>query len=507
MIGRATLALTLALTGCTADVGEGDDLTDSEFVSPIAPQILANGMRQDDILGNGIVAKPDALRALIENPLRDETFDPGTGPVELTSIPATLENRVYLRHLIECALDGDTYVKFGGIKYQGAMGLAPKWNNDKPTAEERELVSGCMLAFINIHALSVLLSVRAQNIFDEPLLIDGPVRAYAYQRDQDATPLPSFFRNCNPWEIGATRNCGWPEADAYVGTCDPGVVHVGAGAKVSDCFHPLGASSGNTVMRVCSGPRACDFGSAEHLASADNTCGFNPAVKFDCPASGEFSVMMGSFSQLLPYRAKPRTKGTNVAFRAEVNDIYEAEEGAFYGDILDPEKLNPNIVVIPGEGGRNRPTLRIAKGDGKHTGLGDNEIYLYEDAWACHHPDWTDGQAYMLHRNCAIMTVQDQGGSTVQANLCVARPLGECSKQGVVGDDPGARCQIYDSHGVLGDFDYDDCADGNGAMRKYPVTTFLDEPCDLVGDPRDPNGNDPTGKPPTDGNKRLCERK
>jgi hypothetical protein len=383
------------------------------------------------------------------------------------------------------------------------MALAPKWNNDKPTQEERELVSGCMLAFVNIHAESVLLSVRAQNIFDEPLLIDGPVRAYAYKRDQVATPLPSFFRGCNLWEIGATRNCGWPEADAFVGTCEPThEVRVGAGANVGDCFNPLGGGSGNPVMRVCAGPRGCDFGSAEHIASNDNTCGLNPAVKFTCPGSGEFSVMTASFSPVIPYKAKPRAQGMGVSFRATVDDIYEKnEEGAFYGDILDFKKLNPNIVVIPGQGDRKPPVLRIRKANGEHTGLGAPQIYLYEDAWACHHPDWTEGDAYMTHRNCAIMTVQDEGGSAVQANLCVAKPLGECSKQGVVADDPAARCQIYDSHGILGDFDYDDCADERGAIRKYPVTTFLDEPCDLVGLKRDPNGK------PTDGNKRLCERK
>lgn len=503
MTGRAALALTLALTGCMADGGGEADLTDNGFVSPIAPHILANGMRQDEILANSFVATPDALRALIQYPLRSETFEPATGPVELTSIPASKENQVFIRHLVECALDGNTYLKFHGFKYQGAMGLAPKWNSDKPSPEERELVSGCMLAFVNIWAESVLLSIRAKNIFDEPLLIDGPVRAYAYQRDQVATPLPSIFRSCLAFEVGATRNCGWPEADAFVGTCDKGTtVHVGAGAKVGDCGNPLGGGSGNPVMRVCSGPRACDFGSPEHIASSDNVCGLNPAVKFTCPASGEFSVMTASFSPLVPYKAKPRAQGPGVSYRATVDDIYgKNEEGAFYGDILDPDKLNPNIRIIPGEGDRKRPVLRIKKGDGKHTGLGDDLIFLYEHAWACHHPDWTQGDAYMHHRNCAIMSVQDEFGSPVQAKLCVARPLGECSKQGVLADDPGARCTVYDSGPVVGDFDYDDCHDDAGVMHKYPVTTFLDEACDLVGTPKDPSGK------PTDGKNKLCERK
>lgn len=484
MTGRAALAL--ALTGCMADVGEREELTDTDFVSPVNPYIVANGMQQEDILANSLVAQTVTLKALIENPLRDETFVPGTGPNELAFLPATLENQIFLRHLVECALDGRDYVKFGGFRYQGAMGLAPEWHDDKPTQEELELVSGCMLTFVNLHGESVLVNARGLTIDDVALSIDGPVRAYAYKPDPVATPLPSFFATCSPLESGAARNCGWVEFDAYVGTCSPGaVVNVGAGARVGDCTHPLGSSSGDTVLRACSGLRACDFGSSTHLTSSDNTCGVKPAVRFFCPSSGEFSVMVASSLPLMPYRAIVKAKGAGVRFPAKVNDLYEKnKEGAFFGNVLNPEKLNPNFVILPGENDRG-PIIQIGKGNRDHTGLGDPEIYLYEDAWACHDPNWTQGDAYMHERNCAIATVQPIGGGPPeQANLCVARPLGECSQIGNELDDPAARCQIYDSHVELGDFDYDDCADDTGAIRRYPITSYLDEPCDLMGEQR-----------------------
>ena len=507
MTGRAALALTLALTGCMANVGEGDDLTDTGFVSPIAPHILANGMRQNDVLANSVVAKVETLKALIDNPLRTETFEPGTGPAELTSLPPSLQNQVFIRHLVECALDAKDHVKFHGFQYQGAMGLAPKWFTNKPKEEELELVSGCMLAFVNIDGQHVHLNPRGETIDGRPLSIDGFVRAYAYLPDDVATPLPSFFDTCSPFEIGSNRDCEWVEADAFVGTCSPGsTVDVGAGAKVGDCGHPIGASSGDAVMRACSGLVACDRTSANHLASANNTCGSKPAVKFICPSSGKFNVMMAAAIPGALYKAKPKAKGGGSAFPLFVEELFKLKEGAFYGNIFNPEKLNPNVTIIPAEGDRKQPILRIRKGDEKHSGLGHPVVVLYEDAAVCHDPDWTEGDAYMHARNCAIATVQDESGALAQANLCVALPLGECSKSGVLADDPAARCQVFDGYVELGDFDYDDCLDQVGNVRRFPITSYLDDPCSVVGGPSDPNGKDPTGKP-TDGKKDLCGRK
>jgi hypothetical protein len=192
--------------------------------------------------------------------------------------------------------------------------------------------------------------------------------------------------------------------------------------------------------------------------------------------------MLAGYSQHQRFSGTVEADGAGAVFPAGVDDVFEKNnEGTFFGNILDPASLNPNLVILPAENDRG-VIIQVAKGTKDHTGLGDNEIYLYEDAWACHDPRWTQGDAYLHHRNCAIANVQPEGGgSTVQANLCVSRPLGECNKLEEDFDSPNSLCQIYDSHAVLGDFDRSDCLDGRGNLRRFAITTYLDEPCDLIG--------------------------
>jgi hypothetical protein len=476
----AALALTLALAGCLADIGDGEELTDTDFTSPLNPYIVGNGMQKKHIIANGIMTSEPVLTALITNPLHSDTFDPALGPPELSGLPSIQENHVFIRHLVECALDPTMYVRFRTRKYQGAVGLAPAWFKDKPTPDDLEAVSGCMIALNNKLGKSILTSVRGQTVPGASLSIDGLVRSYAYAATVTATPLASFFASCGLFDVGMTRNCGWTESNAFVGRCTPGAtVEVGAGARVGDCGHPLGGASGDTVLRVCTGQRACDFFGAGYYTAADNTCGVNPAVNFVCPSSGVFNVMLSGVTQGTPFSGEVgAASAAPVSFPTKIDEVMPVLEGAFYGNLFDFANINPN-VTIRFEDGQKAPTIVVGKGDDRHTGLGDDHIYLYEDAWACHDPSFSAGDAYLHARLCAVTQVQpDGGGSLVAANLCVARPLGQCNDQPV--DDPDYLCQIYDQGPEIGDVDHDDCVDGNSNVRRWPMTVFLDNPCALL---------------------------
>jgi len=57
----------------------------------------------------------------------------------------------------------------------------------------------------------------------------------------------------------------------------------------------------------------------------------------------------------------------------------------------------------------------------------------------------------------------------------MAEPLGECH---LAPNVPNV-CQVYDQAPV-GDIDHDECIDGFGNKRKWPMTVFLHDPCDML---------------------------
>jgi hypothetical protein len=476
----AALALALALAGCFAEVGDGEDLTETDFVTPVSPYIVGNGMQKKHIIANGIMTSEAALTALTTNPLHSDTFDPALGPPELSGLPSIQENHVFIRHLVECALETTMDVRFGTRTYQGAVGLAPNWFKDKPTTDDLEAVSGCMIALNNKLGKSVLTSTRGMTVPGSALSIDGEVRSYAYGENVTATPLASFFTSCGPLNVGVTRNCGWTESNAYVGRCTPGaVVQVGAGARVGNCANPLGTASGDTVLRVCIGQRGCNHLGVGYYTSADNTCGVNPAVNFVCPSTGVFNVMLSGVTQATAFSGQVGAdSAAPITFPAKIEEVMPVLEGSFYGNLFDFANVNPNVTIRLRDG-EKAPTIVVGKADERHTGLGDDEIILYEDAWACQDPSFTAGDAYMHSRLCAITQVEpDGGGLPVPANLCIARPMGQCNDLPV--DDPSYICQVYDQGPEIGDADHGECLDGNGNVRRWPLTVFLDNPCALL---------------------------
>jgi uncharacterized protein YjbI with pentapeptide repeats len=103
-------------------------------------------------------------------------------------------------------------------------------------------------------------------------------------------PLSGHTQSLNACAVqssGAGRSCGF--LSMGVGSCTPGqAVAVGGGG----CG--LGASQGDTVMRVCSGTAPCEANSRSLLDSDEGACfSTSPRVSFTCPSSGFYNVLAG----------------------------------------------------------------------------------------------------------------------------------------------------------------------------------------------------------------------
>lgn len=483
----AVLACTTLLTACVTEVTP-DDEDEGSLPFTTKPDVIGNGIRGPDVIGNGLMFIPGALNALISNPLATETFDPSTGPAELVGI-CDEATRKYMRYLVETALEWGQEVKYCGERYFGMMGMHPSWNKDKPTVEGLEATTAGLVARINPLGLPVMLSPRGLRPEKDELGTSGPVPADIFDSTAARNPIASFHKHCTPLQVGATRNCGWNKDDAFVGTCTPfKQVQAGAGAVPGCVGPPLGSAVLDTVMRICTSTFGCNHGGTGWIKSVDNTCGLNPAATFTCPASGVFTIMFSGVTEGLLYSGAVGTKSAfPVAFPDKVFNLFGLLEGSFWGNIYDESKLNPNIKV-ESQGGDKGVKIFVDKATEEHTGIGSKQVYFFEDCWACNDPAFTSGIAAQHARLCTDLFVEGPSGPELVEG-CVCQPLGDCNV--VAADDASNLCPIYDTAPMLGDTDHDDCLDGFGNNRRWPVTTFLHDECDLL--PRE--------------DWQLCERK
>jgi hypothetical protein len=113
------------------------------------------------------------------------------------------------------------------------------------------------------------------------------------------------------------------------------------------------------------------------------------------------------------------------------------QEGAFFGDIFDSASLNLSI----GNGPR------------------------YKSMFACTAPGWSEAVAYMEKRICA-------GG------WCAATWVGTCNENVPV--QLGARSYVCSPSVGAFEEDFEGCSDTNFHTWLHPITTHLDNPCELV---------------------------
>src|SRR5215510_6455470 len=426
----------------------------------------SNGLGVAELAMNAISANRVAVDALISNTLTTSTF--ATGPWELRAGPHHDRARRFMGYLVSCALRSsqapvewdDPWVLGDHATFRGSLGLCPQWATGPfPLPDDcLERVGACVYgARINPEMKRVPISMRGED------------PAYALQptisTDRHLKLSPAFVQSFTPCDgvPGETRNCGW--LPSYAGTCTPGTtVAVSAGARrVDTCTDPvLGSVSPppvQSVLRACSGIYGCDFGfTLPHLGSSPpGQCGDNgPGVVFTCPVTGDFSIMLGPYVSGEANDAVASSDGAN-AFPGSELDIFSYAEMAVYGNPFQSTKIHreiQNVVVMP--------SGEVLHADDQNLPIAAGPIF--GNMWSCFDRHWTPAQAYLSHRLCGVPGVSN----------CIANMLGACFRT----NPSNSQCNRQNPSAVGGDFE--ECRDAFNNVWSFPITTYLNQPCDAL---------------------------
>ncbi|KYF68493.1 hypothetical protein [Sorangium cellulosum] len=524
---RSTLG---AGTGTATSVMDDMDLTGGSLVPYMdaVQAVYTNGLSAEALTRNALITNLRANRAMVMLPLATETYADDSEHEELLEHAWRLdpellryrlrhkETREVMGYLVSCALEQGQSVSYTDTRtgktyeFPGEIGICPHWNeqgvHEGPAgAKCRQLITACLLALVNPTGRRITVSLRGQAFPNHRpgLLSPGPSVRVGTTTEDDAA-IPSFG-SCKSDTRGLSRNCGWTAE--HVGTCSPGsTVTLGArGTPVDECDHRLpvapGRSDDDTILRVCDGIHGCNAGSPAHVAQTEVRCSdrSEPALRFECPSSGYFSVMSGplmsrrasgapgkdgapaprklaGFSVASrPPTAGPMPIGAGIVvepapfqpavYPAQEADIFGWREGAFYGNFwteTNPlhEKLTPEMNEVDEEG-----NLYPAPRSG---------AVVFRHAFACTGEHWDDEIAYQKDRLCA-------GGD--EDEDCVAHSVGACGDSyNITNCPPLHQCDLEDGGLVEGDGDFQECA-GDGGTWLHPITSFLNDPVDVVRRP------------------------
>lgn len=457
----AALLATMTLASGCAQIGDSDD--------PVLEQneaIAFNAIAFNAIAFNALSANVESNKAMANNALADKSYDATTGDPALRYALHDELTREFMKYTVGCALEPGQAVKwhdpFDGndYKFDGMLGLCPKWAEGPASAECRQVVSSCLLSRVNAFGVSVRLSQRGHDSSGTDLELAKEVPA----GDTYANLAPVVgFNDCAGSLLGPNRECGWDPG--VVGQCTPGTtVTVGAGAPAAG--YCGGPSYGKTydvgygddsILRVCEGIVGCAMADVEYIGQADNTCGSRqPSVTFTCPSSGYYTTMVAHTSSTREVQTV--LAASSGAMPASEKRTFAWREGAFYGDIWDASALDPSMKIYVGSGGKIQNRNSQEPPD-----------VIYHNMFACWSDEWTYAEAYMKDRVCA-------GSGTG----CAATPVGACQASSAPG--PTYVCGKNDGGGVAGDLDYQDCKGNNGTSWKHAITVFLNDSCDVVPD-------------------------
>lgn len=155
----------------------------------------------------------------------------------------TADNREVVGYLVQCALPEGSSITLsdanGTYTFDGAVGLAPAWTANAPSASEKRWVSACLLARTNAYGVSVAISMRGPHA---ALVVDaaeasaygllegafwGDVFADTFDAnacpgplklaDSQASTLP--LRACTVSADGITTTCGHEYAGPCASSC------------------------------------------------------------------------------------------------------------------------------------------------------------------------------------------------------------------------------------------------------------------------------------------------
>jgi hypothetical protein len=155
-----TALASLHASGCSAP-GE----------SPRRSGVTDNAITMNALTTNALTTHPDRLRELIESPLVDGSFKPGTSLGDTLWDPSAQQ---VMEYLVSCALEPGQRLSWppasgpgspiASITWEGELGLCPQWRHAEGGVAGdtgcQELVSACLLARNNAFGTPVPISVR-----------------------------------------------------------------------------------------------------------------------------------------------------------------------------------------------------------------------------------------------------------------------------------------------------------------------------------------------------------
>lgn len=468
-----------------------------------------NGLSSEAFLRNAITTNKEALQLLLDHPLNDALFE--LDGHKLAAQLADPGAMAVMEELVRCALGpGDQVTARDTASvplatWRGEMGLCRSWSGSglRGQQECQELLTACVMARVNAIGKSIPISMRGQPSALFPLrsrvVTETRLRESAAKGDPvHGDRISSFESPCAPGE-----DCDW--RPGYIGRCTGGPLSL----------QVPGGGDGSS-LRVCAGIHGCtqaqpyvgaggagappsaaysgfvrDFSlkapvPASGAATVDLQC--DPAVGI----KGYYSVMMRkgsaqSVDLLLQQIGATQHAAGAGAYPATERETFAFVEGAFYGNLFDPAKLAESCRFVPagggaGSGSGSKNSMLICTAgqnivtrcaiNGRNRTCPGKLSVPYRDVHACYAlgrpgagADAVLGVAYLNNRICAL-SEQDGGGK------CFPRDPEPCEGSG------DALCEWGDDASG-----YRSCKDPETRSRTFrPITTYLNEPCDLIGE-------------------------
>lgn len=166
------------------------DARDPGSVSDEDPLTSLNGLSSNGLSSNGLSSNGLSSNGLSSNGLSSNGLSSSTVVMQALrdqSAAGTL-TRLFFRYLISCALPAGhsatyTWTDAAGTLHTevnpGSLNLAPNWENNAATEDDKELVSACLGARTNSKGIAVPISMRSRNI--DALAVSSDERSsYAY---------------------------------------------------------------------------------------------------------------------------------------------------------------------------------------------------------------------------------------------------------------------------------------------------------------------------------------
>ncbi|HEY8145983.1 MAG TPA: hypothetical protein VIG06_25050, partial [Kofleriaceae bacterium] len=377
-------ALSFPLAACAMEV-EGEDEPGLEQVELQTDQITLNQITLNQITLNGFTATEESLDALISEALVTETFQDSNVDPALRYGLRNSDTRMFFKYLVSCALSSEqepvtyTWSPFPGktvtYSFAGSLGLCTAWGDGPADEDCQEAVTACLLARNNAYGVSKAISPRGLYPYEGSAeTMEQMIEVPAKPTQLSGAGIPSF-NACKTAQSGAARNCGWDNESSLLGTCKPG-------KKVTLACDGTGA--GGMVTRICDGIEGCDSGSLAVRASGEVcTSPTAASLTFVCGTDGAFAAMTGPRTSGQSYTSH-FTSAAGGSFPATERQLFPYREGAFYGNLFNGAARTHDITVTINAAGVATIDFLLS---------GPISIHTFNDAFACHDPEWTTGDA------------------------------------------------------------------------------------------------------------------